>query len=49
MREVQGHPDQNLPRDVDGRTPAEAYHYWNGVVDAYSHMQRELDVREGRS
>jgi hypothetical protein len=29
--------------------PAEVYHYWDGVVAAYSHMQHELDAREGRS
>jgi len=49
LREAEGRPNQTLPRDVDGRTPAEVYHYWDGVVDAYSHMQRELDVRDGRS
>jgi DNA processing protein len=49
MLSAEAQPDQTLPRDVDGRTPAEAYHYWDGVVDAYSHMQTELNVREGRS
>jgi DNA protecting protein DprA len=49
LLDAQAHPDQPPSHDSEGRTPAEVYHYWTGVVDAYRHMQRELDVREGRS
>jgi DNA protecting protein DprA len=49
MLSAESQPGPALPRDFDGRTPAEAYHYWDGVVDAYAAMQRELQVREGRS
>jgi hypothetical protein len=38
-----------LPRDVDGRTVAEVYHYWSGVADAYRALHAELNIREGRS
>jgi DNA processing protein len=48
MVDDQAHPGTQTP-DSDGRTLAEVYHYWDGVVSAYSSMQRELDVREGRS
>src|SRR2546430_16241225 len=49
MLSAQSQPEPALRRDFDGRTPAEAYHYWDGVVDAYAHMERELQAREGRS
>jgi DNA protecting protein DprA len=42
-------PGQPPSHDSEGRTPAEAYHYWGGVVAAYSHMLRQFDVRRGRS
>ncbi len=49
MLSAQSQSGSTLPRDFNGRAPAEAYHYWDGVVDAYAHMQRELQAREGRS
>jgi hypothetical protein len=49
MLSAQSQLESALPRAFDGRTPAEAYHYWDGVVDAYAAMQRELLAREGRS
>jgi hypothetical protein len=49
MLSAQSQPGPALPRDFDGRTPAEAYHYWDGVVDVYSTMERSLQAREGRS
>ena len=49
MISAQSQPGSALPRDFDGRTPAEAYHYWDGILDAHAHMQRELQAREGRS
>ncbi len=48
MLHAEAQPDSFKP-DPDGRTPGEVYHYWDGVVSPYSSMQRELDVREGRS
>ncbi len=49
MLSARSQPGSALPRDFDCPTPAEAYHYWDGVVDAYAHMERELRAREGRS
>jgi DNA protecting protein DprA len=49
MLDAESRPHGAAGRDADGRTPAEAYQFWNGVVATYDYMEQTLNRREGRS
>jgi DNA protecting protein DprA len=49
MLDAESRPHGAARRDADGRTPAEAYQFWNGVVATYDYIEQTLNRREGRS